>query len=965
MVTGEEVRVAGATVGEIESVGVTMPGEIDSYEDGKPQAVPGKAVIAMKIEDPGFQDFRSDASCLIRPQSLIGEKFVDCRPTLPRAPGSKPAPALKEIPEGEPGAGQYLLPLENNSTSVDPDLINNINQLTYAQRFRLILNELGAGLAGRGEDVEEVVKRANPVLRDADRVFAHPQRTSATSWPSSPPTPSRSSGRSRASARSVAGFFSNAGAAGAGERRKGRRRWKPRCSKLPAFLRELRATMGSLEYFSEAGTPVAESLAKAAPALTEATRALTPFSAASTVSLKSLGATAKWPGRRSAPPTRSSRRSATSPAAAPARPPNWRSFLVSTRKTKGFDGLADLIYNSAAATNEFDRYGHFTRSLVALTNCIDYVAAPTSGCSANFNGPGSSDIGLRLRRPGAVSARCRKSSADRAAAPPPAPVRRHRRSRPPARPPPPAGAEPRRRRTARRRGQARRPATCPPRLPPGTMRNRSGIQGVASSPVIVGAVTVLVVIVAVFLAYNANNGLPFVSTYDLKARVPNANALVKGNEVRIGGSRVGVVKEVKPVQIGNGAVAAELDLSLDKSAEPIPVNSTMIIRPKSPLGLKYLQIVPGDSAQGPRGGRNDPALRGAARTGRHRPVLRHVRREDPHGDPAQQRRLRQRLRRPRPADQRRLRRPAQPRRKRPAGAAHAGRPEHQLRRLLGSARGPLRDRRPGRRDAGEHVRRPRPHLRRLRPRLAAVHPGNDRQRPADARRGDRRPAGAATLLPRLRPLLHRAQARRQALGETSPTINAALRAGIPALNRSPALFAQLTPTAEALLDFQDEPGVFNGLDLLIDTNEVLDPAIKYIAPAQTTCNYLSLVFRNLADAFSESNGEGNWLGAICFEAAERAERRVGAVVGARRTARKRTTTSTTTPTRDTGQDGVCEAGNERYAPGKTDDRPRARSSGARRRGKAKADGTPAGARHQGRSHRAAASSGGRATRRSR
>ena len=68
----------------------------------------------------------------------------------------------------------------------------------------------------------------------------------------------------------------------------------------------------------------------------------------------------------------------------------------------------------------------------------------------------------------------------------------------------------------------------------------------------------LVIIVAVFLAYNANNGLPFVSTYNLKARVPNANALVKGNEVRIGGARVGVVKSVVPVQIGDGEVAAEL-----------------------------------------------------------------------------------------------------------------------------------------------------------------------------------------------------------------------------------------------------------------------------------------------------------------------------------------------------------------------------------------------------------------------
>ena len=83
----------------------------------------------MKIDDPGFQDFRRDASCLIRPQSLIGEKFVDCHPTLPRAPGSKPPPPLEKIPAGQPGAGQYLLPLENNSTSVDPDLINNIQQL--------------------------------------------------------------------------------------------------------------------------------------------------------------------------------------------------------------------------------------------------------------------------------------------------------------------------------------------------------------------------------------------------------------------------------------------------------------------------------------------------------------------------------------------------------------------------------------------------------------------------------------------------------------------------------------------------------------------------------------------------------------------------------------------------------------------------------------------------------------------
>ncbi|HET7054045.1 MAG TPA: MlaD family protein [Solirubrobacterales bacterium] len=390
MVSGEQVRIAGANVGEIESVGVTMPGEVDGYKNGKPIAVPGKAVIAMKIEDPGFQDFRKDASCLIRPQSLIGEKFVDCTPTLPRAPGSKPPPELKKVPDGEPGAGQYLLPFENNSTSVDPDLINNINQLTYAQRFRLILNELGAGLAGRGKDVEEVVKRANPVLRDADRVFAvlNAQRDRLAQLSADSAQILAPLARER---RSVAGFFANAGAAGQASAEKGAS-VEASLQKLPALLRELRQTMASFESFSKAGTPVSESLDKAAPALTKATRALTPFSAASTVSLKSLGASGETAGPKIAaadPLVRKIRdlgNSGVTPTS------ELAEFLVSTRKDKGFDGLVDLIYNSAGATNEFDKYGHFTRNLTALTNCIDYVTAPTSGCSANFTGPGSSEV---------------------------------------------------------------------------------------------------------------------------------------------------------------------------------------------------------------------------------------------------------------------------------------------------------------------------------------------------------------------------------------------------------------------------------------------------------------------------------------------------------------------------------------------------------------------------------------------
>ena len=76
------------------------------------------------------------------------------------------------IPDGEPGAGECLLPFENNGKAVDLDLVNNIMREPYAERFRLIINDLGAGLAARGEDLAEIVDRADPALRETNKVLA-------------------------------------------------------------------------------------------------------------------------------------------------------------------------------------------------------------------------------------------------------------------------------------------------------------------------------------------------------------------------------------------------------------------------------------------------------------------------------------------------------------------------------------------------------------------------------------------------------------------------------------------------------------------------------------------------------------------------------------------------------------------------------------------------------------------------
>ena len=128
------------------------------------------------------------------------------------------------------------------------------------------------------------------------------------------------------------------------------------------------------------------------------------------------------------------------------------------------------------------------------------------------------------------------------------------------------------------------------------MRRRPGASIVAN-PVLVGAVTTLVVVVAVFLAYNANNGLPFVPTRSLNVLISNGAELVKGNEVRSGGFRIGVVNNMTPVRLPNGAVGAKLSLKLDKKIGALPVDTTVHIRPRSALGLKYVEIDKGVSSK--------------------------------------------------------------------------------------------------------------------------------------------------------------------------------------------------------------------------------------------------------------------------------------------------------------------------------------------------------------------------------
>ena len=283
--------------------------------------------------------------------------------------------------------------------------------------------------------------------------------------------------------------------------------------------------------------------------------------------------------------------------------------------------------------------------------------------------------------------------------------------------------------------------------------------GIAGNPVLIGAATILVVLVAVFLAYNANKGLPFVPTYVLKAEVPSAANLVVGNDVRIGGSRVGFVGDIDARRRDDGTTVAVLTLTLEKSVAPLPRDSTLIVRPRSALGLKYVEITRGRDGRGYADGSHDPAERRHAGSGRVRRVPQHVRRRHARRGGREHRRLRRRVRGPRGVDQhgdRRL----------PAAAArhHPGRPEPLLAPYRPAPLVPLAgshggDRRPRRRGAGRAVREPRHHVPRPARGRAAVHPGLDHRRRSRTRRRDPFVPDPATV-----PAQHRAAVRGAAAG---------------------------------------------------------------------------------------------------------------------------------------------------------------------------------------------------------
>ncbi|SEH12151.1 MlaD family protein [Thermoleophilum album] len=449
------------------------------------------------------------------------------------------------------------------------------------------------------------------------------------------------------------------------------------------------------------------------------------------------------------------------------------------------------------------------------------------------------------------------------------------------------------------------------------MRRRRGAAALTGSPVLVGAVTVLVTVIAVFLAYNANRGLPFVPTYDLKVRLPDAANLVRGNDVRIGGTRVGVISAIHARRDDRGRTYAELTLKLDKTIEPLPADSSVLVRPRSTLGLKYLEITPGSSSRPLRAG-STLSLAAA---------------------------------RPRPVELDELfntfdarTRRGQQRALQGFGNGLAGRGADlneaiaRFPRLLSDLEAVMANLS----DPATRLDRFFPALERaarevapVADQQAALFVNLDITFAALARVA--RPYFQETIsrsvpalevatreFPKQRPFLRNSaglfadlRPGIAALARSAPTLADALAAGSRSLPRTPPLNRRAADVFDTLAEFAADPLVPRGLGQLTRLARALRPALAFLAPVQTTCNYVTLWFRNVSNHLSEGNATGTWQRFVVIAPPLGENSEAGPSNGP---ANGNTPTlhlhSNPYPnTASPGQPRECEAANEPYLPG--------------------------------------------------
>ena len=531
--------------------------------------------------------FRADVFCEVKPQSLIGEYFLDCEPGKARR-----------------AARRATIPVEQTAGTIPPDLVLDILRRPARERFGLILTELGDRASPpAATDLQTTIRRARPgaardrpgarasspptaarcsaLTRDADRVLAGARRQPrATSRASSREARRHDAGLRRAAATSWPTTVRQAArlpARAAPDAARPRHRRRPadarRCATCaraaprphdaaaaprPVRRRRRGRRCAALGEASETGIARGRATARSTvEQLRDARHGRARSRCATCASSSSTSTTASAP----------SSRTALSPGGA------------------GFTGLEALLqylFVQSQAINIFDSKGYIAQAqrarqrVLAVHERADRARATPSArerCNAVARAQPARRHDAARSRARATSPRAPARDARRRATrrrTPPAPAPRRARgsaARPP--PPPPPPPPPRRcptrascsttccpasptscpasaRRGARAAPRDRQRAQ-PPRLPPRAMRGRRPRIGRRQPGPRRGGHDARRRRRRAARLQRQPRACRSSRPTQLKVDAPNAARLVVGNEVREGGFRIGQVTKIEPV----------------------------------------------------------------------------------------------------------------------------------------------------------------------------------------------------------------------------------------------------------------------------------------------------------------------------------------------------------------------------------------------------------------------------------
>jgi ABC-type transporter Mla subunit MlaD len=358
LVTGQLVKVAGANAGTIDNVVLTSH---------------FKARIEASI-DPRFMPFHANATCTIRPEGLIAENYLECDP------GTSGSPALH--------AGGGYPPTVPVTRTTEPvsllDLFNTFN-LPTRERMAAIVDELGIATAGRGQDLNQILERANPALgaaRDAISVLTS-QRTQLQTLIDS------SNHLAAEGASDTAGIqrFLEQASSLTSVTAQHASPLSQSIAKLPALLAATKPSLAQLDAVATQGTPLLQQLRAAAPSVNQVANDLGPFAQAAKPALAkmSVALTRAIPAIRQSTPLLRSMRSYASRSKANTA---LAARLFTNIQRSGFtESFLSVVYYTAAALARFDGTSHLLPLYVIAPQngaCGQYATKPVAGCSAHY-----------------------------------------------------------------------------------------------------------------------------------------------------------------------------------------------------------------------------------------------------------------------------------------------------------------------------------------------------------------------------------------------------------------------------------------------------------------------------------------------------------------------------------------------------------------------------------------------------